>query len=174
MQGFDFSWMSFVKNLSKELPPNPCQWGWCPTRHQRALTTIQTTMKKLKPPLLNMFVCVFVLRWSRRLRRWCRSLQTQRTTRVPHSRTCPCSLRTSTVWDAPAPTPATRTVSTAQCSVGHWVSFTARHRTTQSGCCYVSPPHCCTAVPFHTLLPFASYPDCLMRCNRECSLAEEE
>lgn len=58
-------------------------------------------------------VCVFfmLLRWSRRLRRWCRSLQTRRTTRAPRSRTCPCSPRTFTLWSAPAPTPATRTVS---------------------------------------------------------------
>lgn len=149
----------------RELSPNPWHGGWCPTRPQRALTTFNPPGER---------VCVFALRWLRRSRRWCRSLQTRRTTRVPHSRTCPCSLRTSTVWDAPAPTPATRTVSTAQCSMGRRVSFTARHRATQSGCCCVSPPHCCTAVLFHTLLRFASYPDCLMRCDRECSLAEEE
>lgn len=113
-----FSWLLFVKKSYVDLE-------------------YFNSRKKSPTEELNNTVCVFALRWSRRSRRWCRSLQTRRTTRVPRSRTCPCSLRTSTVWDAPAPTPATRTVSTAQCSMGRRVSFTARHRRTQSGCCYV-------------------------------------
>lgn len=32
------------------------------TRHHRALTTIQTKMMKLKPPFVNVFVCIFVFR----------------------------------------------------------------------------------------------------------------